>query len=137
MYKSAEYATWASMRARCNSTRYKDAISYLERGIIVCDRWNSFEAFFADMGPKPSTNHTLERIDNGRGYEPDNVKWATRTEQQRNRRNNRLLTIQGETMTYSAWASRLGVDWSTIDKRVKRGWTDEQILAPSRLNQYA
>jgi hypothetical protein len=112
-------------------------MSYLERGICVCDGWNSFEAFFEDMGSKPSNEHTLERIDNDRGYEPGNVKWATRTEQQRNRRNNRLLTIQGETMTYSAWATRLGVDWSTIDRRVRRGWTDEQIIAPSRLNQYA
>lgn len=84
--KTPEYRVWQSMKQRCNNAkayRYKD---YGERGIVVCDRWNSFECFFEDMGQRPSISHSVDRIDNDGNYEPGNCKWSTRSEQQRNKR---------------------------------------------------
>src|SRR5262245_13180849 len=75
--------------------------------LTVCDRWrDSFENFYADMGPRPSPGHAIERIDNDRGYEPGNGRWVTRAEQNRNKRNNRFLTYKGETLILSDWARR-------------------------------
>ncbi len=85
--RSAERLAWTNMKRRCNnekSPRFKD---WGGRGIKVCDRWlNSFENFLADVGIRPSTDHSIDRIDNDRNYEPDNVRWATKKEQIANRR---------------------------------------------------
>lgn len=85
--KSVEYRTWRSMKERCynpNNKKYKD---YGGRGIKVCDRWlNNFENFHADMGPRPSKEYSLDRIDNNGDYMPTNCKWATIIEQRRNQR---------------------------------------------------
>jgi hypothetical protein len=87
MRKRNEYAIWTSMKQRCLNPAHRHYASYGGRGITVCQRWqDSFEAFLADVGPRPSKAHTLDRIDNDRGYEPDNVAWRTRTEQAQNRR---------------------------------------------------
>lgn len=92
--KHPYYSTWSNIVNRCcdkDSPKYAD---YGGRGITICDRWrNSFEAFVLDMGHRPSPTHTVERIDNDKGYYPNNCKWATRSEQMKNRRtfkNNKL-----------------------------------------------
>lgn len=104
---------------------------YGGRGIKVCERWmESFANFIADMGARPSEEHSLDRIDNNGNYEPGNCRWATATEQSRNKRNNRLLTVFGETKPLSAWVedSRCAVSRESLKDRVRRGWDVEKAL---------
>lgn len=84
--RNSEFSAWRNMKARCLDPRHKSYPRYGGRGITVCERWvRSYPDFLADVGPRPATNMTLDRIDNYRGYEPGNVRWATRSEQQRNK----------------------------------------------------
>ena len=90
-YQTAEYNAWAAMRQRCSNPKNKKYESYGGRGICVCDRWqNSFENFFADMGPRPSSRHSIDRIDNNSGYSPGNCRWTTPDIQAKNQRKRRL-----------------------------------------------
>ncbi len=112
--KSRLYKVWSGMIARCHiksATGYKN---YGVRGISVCQRWREFESFLADMGDSPSRFHTIERIDNNGNYEPGNCRWATRKEQCVNKRNNRFIEFQGESMTVTDWSRRLGISLSTL-----------------------
>jgi hypothetical protein len=108
--KTSEYHSWRSMIDRCvnrNTTHYA---YYGGRGITVCDRWlHSFENFLADMGRKPTPRHTIERINTNGNYELENCCWATRVEQQRNRRDSIQATIENETMSVYQWCERFNV----------------------------
>lgn len=107
--------------------RYKD--------IVVCDEWRGkggFEAFFQEVGPRPSERHSIDRIDNSKGYEPGNVRWATPKQQARNRKNTPMLTINGVTKSHSEWADVAGVAYHTFRKRLKLGWKPEDAVSGVR-----
>jgi len=117
------------MKDRCFNPNNNSFGRYGGRGIVVCERWrDSFESFFADIGPAPTLQHTIERINANGDYAPDNVRWATQTEQQRNRSTNAVITHNGESMPISAWAERTGIPIHTLGARVRRGWTTERAL---------
>lgn len=130
MTNSEEYRIWCHMKERClnpNSIGYSD---YGGRGIGVCPRWrDSFESFYADMGPRPNPNHTIERINNNSGYSRGNCKWATRIEQARNKRNNRLVQYKDKDYTIAELAEMAGKSYMTIYKRiVKLNWPVELAI---------
>lgn len=118
------------MRRRCMNQRCREYPRYGGRGITVCERWNiSFAAFFADIGPRPSSQHSLDRYpDNDGNYEMGNVRWATKSEQARNRHSSRLITWQGETLTLAAWSERTRLKAGTIAQRLKKGWAIDRAL---------
>ncbi len=131
-----EFTAWRSMKQRC----YTPATpmckrNYRDRGIIVCERWNnSFQNFRQDVGPRPSPDHSLDRWPNNDGnYEPGNVRWATRTEQRRNTRFNRMITFNGKTQPQSAWVEETGLMWDTIYRRLRSGWSIEKTLTTPAL----
>lgn len=128
MSKTRIYGVYSAMRRRCENRNVKGYSEYGGRGIVVCDRWKSFECFMEDMGPAPE-GATLDRIDVDGNYCPENCRWASWTTQQRNRRNNRLLTHDGETMCSAEWAERTGISQSAINLRLKRGWSVERTLS--------
>lgn len=128
MSKTLEYKIWGEMKRRCYAET-PGAKNYRDRGITVCDRWlESFENFYEDMGPRPSANHSIERIDNDGNYCPENCKWATRKEQNNNTRSNVRMTLNGETKTMSEWGKVLGISHQAIRSRKKTGWSDEKAL---------
>lgn len=129
------YKVWTAMRQRCLNPNSKHWNRYGGRGISVCDRWNSFDAFAADMGPRPSGS-TLERIDNDRGYSPDNCRWASRREQSNNTSNNRLITVGRVTKTVRQWERDLGFKRGTVSMRLRLGWpADKAVMTPPIIGQ--
>jgi hypothetical protein len=95
----------------------------------VCAKWRwSFSAFLDDVGRAPSKKHTLDRIDNGKGYEPGNVRWATQKEQNRNKRSNHRVVIEGENLSLADAADRIGVPYARVITRVMRGWSPMDAL---------
>jgi hypothetical protein len=126
---SAEYSAWRYMKDRCGNPNVRWYPRYGGRGIRVCERWSeSFDNFFADMGPKPSRGHSLDRIDPDGHYEPLNCRWATWKTQQRNRTNNRIVSIGGRAQTLSAWCEEIGADYHLARSRIHRGWQPERAL---------
>lgn len=122
---SPEYSSWSAMKDRCHSSKCKSFPQYGGRGIKVCERWNDFVNFLADLGPRPD-GCTLERIDSTRDYEPGNCVWATRKQQNRNRPSfNRYLTANGERKLLVEWADMLGVKARVISARLRYGWPEE------------
>jgi hypothetical protein len=131
------YKQWFAMKARCTIPSHKAYAYYGGRGITVCAEWrHSFDTFYRDVGPRPSRRHTLDRIDNARGYEPGNVRWATRLQQMRNTRVNRWLELNGERLTIQDWARRIGASHATIHTRLQRGWPlDKALTLPPKIGR--
>lgn len=133
MSHSPEYVVWASMLSRTRYPSHGSFANYGAKGIGVCDRWQEFVHFFADMGPRPSPAHSIERVDNDRGYEPDNCRWATLQEQRRNMRQNRHITVDGVTRIATDWARDFGINPNTFLSRLDHGWEIHRALsAPVR-----
>lgn len=130
MCDSLTYGSWSAMKFRCENSGHIAFAHYGGRGISVCERWAKFENFLADMGERPK-GKSLERIDNSKGYTPDNCRWASSKEQARNRRDNRLIEAFGQKFCQSEWAEIVGIKLSTIRERLRRGWTaEESLLTP-------
>lgn len=124
-----ERQIYYAMLQRCYNHKSLAYKWYGYRGIRVCRRWRaSFNNFLSDMGPRPSKDYSLERIDNDKGYSPENCRWATDKEQARNRRDNVRITFDGETLTISEFAERFGLTSHTVAKRLRRGWSIEAAL---------
>ena len=125
--KSSEYRIWQLMKERCHTPQNPAYPRYGGRGITVCKRWrDSFENFYADMGPRPPGTQ-LDRKDNNKGYSPSNCRWADHVTQQSNRRDNRLITFNGKTQTMAAWGDQLGISRATMYRRLQR-WPLERAL---------
>lgn len=130
MSNTSEYEIWCRMQARCYNANCQDYPNYGGRGISVCDRWRlSFEEFFRDMGSRPSSEHSLDRIDSNGNYNPDNCRWATRRQQARNKRNTRKLQFQGKTQSVQDWAEELGLKPAIIHRRLHDGWSVKRALS--------
>ena len=127
--RKALYGIWYMMHERCENPKHAYYFNYGGRGIKVCKRWNSLDKFIADMGPRPSPNHTLERKDGNKDYTPSNVRWATRKEQAANTLNCVELTFRGETRIISDWAHELKMKPAVISKRLAAGWSVERTLS--------
>jgi hypothetical protein len=118
--KKPEYTIWTAMKARCYCKTVKGYKNYGGRGIRVCGRWlNSFDNFLADMGSRPK-GMWIERDNNDGDYTPENCRWATREEQQNNRRDSVRIKYGGDTKTLAQWAVDLGFNYKTLQLRVKR-----------------
>ena len=130
-----EYGIWQGIKSRCRLKTNHAYARYGGRGIDVCDEWfDSYLEFLRDMGPRPSLKHSVDRIDNHKGYSKENCRWATRKEQGRNKCNNRILTHNGKTQPLSVWVEETGLTDGTIDSRIRRGWTvDEALTVKSNL----
>lgn len=130
-----EYGTWAKMIERCERPANRAYPNYGGRGIKVYAGWrHDFAAFFEYVGPRPSPAHTLDRIENDGHYEPGNVRWATRTEQNQNRRSTRHLSLNGETACIAEWSRRTGISSTTLLMRIDDlGWpVDRALTTPVR-----
>lgn len=139
-----EYRAWYAARARCRNPNTENYHRYGGRGITVCPRWNqSFDAFLSDVGRKPTPKHSIDRIDNDKGYwcgkaecpecgplnRAPNCRWATAKEQKRNTAFNRILECRGERRTLAEWAEGLGATEQMISGRLANGWSVEDAVS--------
>jgi hypothetical protein len=128
MTRTKEYRAWGHMKNRCMNPKNKAYKYYGARGISVCERWMLFQNFFLDMGFSPSADHSIDRIDNNGDYCPANCRWATVKEQRRNKRDNRILSINGENRPLSVWAEMSGVNYKTAHNRLMMGWSPSEAV---------
>lgn len=129
--RTPELSTWRNMIRRCTEPKSSIFKFYGGRGIRVCDRWlgdSGFVNFLSDVGKRPSPKHTIDRIDVYGNYCPENCRWATRKEQGRNRRDNRLVTMNGQTKCLAEWSELTGLKAKTIECRLERGMSSEDAL---------
>jgi hypothetical protein len=129
MANTRVYKIWADMIGRCNRPSNSAYADYGGRGITVCDSWvNSFESFYADMGDPPTPKHSIDRREVNGDYEPSNCRWATMTEQARNRRNNKILTYEGQSLCLTEWSEKTGISFAALQSRIDRGWSVKESL---------
>ena len=129
------YNIYCGMKKRCNNPLYPMYPNYGGRGITICDEWDTFDPFcewalangFDEFAAKSEC--TIDRIDNSKGYSPDNCRWTSMLEQSNNKRNNRLLTFNGKTQTVAEWSRECGFKSNVITQRLARGWSVEKTLS--------
>lgn len=131
MYESATHKAWTNMKQRCGNQNHPQFPLYGGRGIKVCKKWMDFESFLSDMGERPD-GLSLERIDNNRGYGPNNCKWASRSEQLSNRRITRKVKLNGRVVLVTEAAMQIGISARLIAKRLDKGWSDELATSTSK-----
>lgn len=130
-WQHVEWVAWKSMVHRCTSPKAKSYAGYGGRGITVCDRWlgdQGYENFCADMGPRPD-GYSLERLNVDRGYSPDNCAWIPRAAQADNKRQSRWVEYEGERISATRLAERLGLPAKCVFYRLDHGWSVEQIVS--------
>lgn len=144
--RTPEYSVWQGIKDRCFAPRTTGTANYKGRGITVCERYrNNFIAFYVDVGPKPSSEHSIDRINNNGHYSCGNceqclqnqwkmnIRWATKQTQSNNTRRNRFLTVNGEKFTVAQWARKMSLKPHVIDNRLRDGWSDSRaVLTPVR-----
>lgn len=126
------YSVWQGMRRRCLNPNFKQWNDYGGRGITICPEWDDFHQFVADMGPRPSKAHSLDRLDNDRSYAPSNCRWATKREQMLNRRITLKVEIEGREYLVADLAKQYGMKPDTIKDRVAKGMSLSEVTAKTR-----
>lgn len=130
LHESPECRAWYALRSRCRNPKNRFYRNYGGRGIDVCDRWNeSFETFYADMGPRPTPKHSIDRINNDGNYEPGNCRWALPYVQRRNSRIATRITAFGETKTLVEWSESRRVSYQVLTRRIRIGWPPEKAIS--------
>ena len=130
--RTREYNCWLAIKDRCYNPNNAEYNRYGGRGIVVCEQWKkSFTTFLADMGPKPSGRYEIDRMNLDGHYEPTNCRWTTRHWQARNRSDNRFFTFHGETLCIQDWAIRLGMSFTSMEKRFRRWSIKEALTTPA------
>ena len=126
--KTPEYKSWMSMCKRC-----RESTHYISNGVTVCDEWkNSYLTFLNDMGRKPNSTYTIDRIDNSRGYYKENCRWTDRVTQQRNQTQSKWVSINGERKHIIELSQEYGIPYNTLKERYNRGVRGEEILVRRR-----
>lgn len=129
---SAEHAIWRAMHSRCRNKNHHSYSYYGGRGISVCRRWRSYEAFLSDVGRRPGRGYQIDRIDNGEGYRPGNVRWATRSQQARNKRNSHYVILRGKKIHLGDALKIAGITKSGYRYRISKGMTRSQAIMHQR-----
>lgn len=132
--KTRTYRAWQAMRTRCDNPQGKDKLWY--KGVTYCERWRSFENFYADMGDA-TEGMTIDRIDSSGDYSPENCKWSTAKQQANNRSNNVIITHNGESLTVTQWAERMGVRPQTLFSRINLGWAPADVVSTPLRNRWS
>lgn len=128
-----EYSSWKAMHRRCKDASTACFKQYGGKGIIVCERWSSFENFLSDMGARPDGT-SLERINNEGNYEPSNCRWATPKEQNRNTSRNIMLTAFGQTKCLQDWSKQFNISRASIQWRINHGYCVEDAISLPKQN---
>lgn len=128
---SKTYKIWAGMLARCRTPSATNYSQYGGAGVTVCKSWNEFANFLADMGEAPD-GMSIDRKENDKGYEPGNCRWATRQEQNENRRSVRMYEFNGERMNLTQWARKIGITKYSMYERVAKWPLERALTEPKR-----
>lgn len=128
MYRHAAYSTWRAMHQRCTVPKNPGYPEYGARGIKICEKWQTFEGFWEDMGPTWKEGLSIDRMENNGHYERNNCRWATAMEQGNNRRNNQMIPTPHGPMTVSDASRQFGINRNTIFRRIRDGWPRERLI---------